>query len=99
VQTTIDTNLNFFIRPPAFEFSSKPIKHQPPSACQRLIISIALQITSANKEALVSRDRRVIREKIETESNIRKWFQDLTLVALTVAVFSHSFLSRSSRAA
>jgi hypothetical protein len=29
-------------------------------------------------EGLVSRDRRVIREKIETEPKIRKWFQDLT---------------------
>jgi hypothetical protein len=29
-------------------------------------------------EGLVSRDRRAIREKIETESRIRKWFQDLT---------------------
>ena len=28
-------------------------------------------------EGLVSRDRRVIREKIETEPKIRKWFQDL----------------------
>jgi hypothetical protein len=29
-------------------------------------------------EGLVSRDRRAIREKIKTESKIRKWFQDLT---------------------
>jgi hypothetical protein len=29
-------------------------------------------------EGLVSRDRRAIREKIETESKIRKCFQDLT---------------------
>ena len=29
-------------------------------------------------EGLVSRDRRAIREKIETEPKIRKWFQDLT---------------------
>jgi hypothetical protein len=28
-------------------------------------------------KALVSRDRRVIREKIETEPKIRKWFHDL----------------------
>ena len=28
-------------------------------------------------EGLVSRDRRAIREKIETEPRIRKWFQDL----------------------
>jgi hypothetical protein len=28
-------------------------------------------------EGLVSRDRRAIREKIETEPKIRKWFQDL----------------------
>ena len=28
-------------------------------------------------DGLVSRDRRVIREKIETEPKIRKWFQDL----------------------
>jgi len=29
-------------------------------------------------EGLVSRDRRAIREKIETEPTIRKWFQGLT---------------------
>ena len=29
-------------------------------------------------EGLVSRDRRAIREKIETEPEVRKWFQDLT---------------------
>jgi hypothetical protein len=29
------------------------------------------------EEGLVSRDRRAIREKIETEPMIRKWFQDL----------------------
>jgi hypothetical protein len=29
-------------------------------------------------EGLVSRDRRTIREKSETEPKIRKWFQDLT---------------------
>jgi hypothetical protein len=29
-------------------------------------------------EGLVSHDRRAIREKIETEPKIRKWFQDLT---------------------
>ena len=29
-------------------------------------------------ERLVSRDRRALREKIETEPKIRKWFQDLT---------------------
>ena len=29
-------------------------------------------------EGLVSRDRRAIREKIETEPTIRKWFQNLT---------------------
>lgn len=28
-------------------------------------------------EGLVSRDRRAIREKIETEPKIRKWFQDI----------------------
>jgi hypothetical protein len=27
---------------------------------------------------LVGRDRRTIREKVETEPKIRKWFQDLT---------------------
>ena len=27
-------------------------------------------------EGIVSRDHRAIREKIETESKIRKWFQD-----------------------
>jgi putative transposase len=30
-------------------------------------------------EGLVSRDRRAIREKIETEPKIRKWFQDLNV--------------------
>jgi hypothetical protein len=29
-------------------------------------------------EGLVGRDRRAIREKIETEPKIRKWFQNLT---------------------
>jgi chromosomal replication initiation ATPase DnaA len=29
-------------------------------------------------EGLISRDRRAIREKIETEPKIRKWFQDLS---------------------
>ena len=28
-------------------------------------------------ERLVSRDHRVIREKIETEPNVRNWFRDL----------------------
>jgi hypothetical protein len=28
-------------------------------------------------EGLVSSDRRAIREKIETEPKVRKWFQDL----------------------
>ena len=28
-------------------------------------------------EGLLSRDRRAIREKIETEVKIRKWFQDI----------------------
>jgi chromosomal replication initiation ATPase DnaA len=32
-------------------------------------------------EGLVSRDRRAIREKIETEPKIRKWFQDLGNIA------------------
>jgi hypothetical protein len=31
-------------------------------------------------EGLVSRDRRAIRDKIETEPKIRKWFQDLATV-------------------
>ena len=29
-------------------------------------------------EGLVSRDRRAIREKIETEPKVRKWFHDLS---------------------
>jgi hypothetical protein len=29
-------------------------------------------------EGLVSRDRRAIREKIETEPKVRKWLRDLT---------------------
>jgi hypothetical protein len=32
-------------------------------------------------EGLVSRDRRAIREKIETGSKIRKWFQDFTTLS------------------
>jgi len=32
-------------------------------------------------EGLVNRDRRAIREKIETELKIRKWFQDLARVS------------------
>ena len=28
-------------------------------------------------EGLVSRDRRALRQKIETEPKVRKWFQDL----------------------
>ena len=30
---------------------------------------------------LVSRDRKAIREKIETEPKIRKWFQDLATIS------------------
>jgi hypothetical protein len=36
-------------------------------------------------EDLVSRDRRVIREKIETESKIRKSFQEFTPKLPTIA--------------
>jgi len=32
-------------------------------------------------EGLVSRDRKAIREKIETEPKIRKWFRDLAAVS------------------
>jgi hypothetical protein len=32
-------------------------------------------------EGLVSRDGRAIREKIETELKIRKWFQDFTTIS------------------
>jgi hypothetical protein len=32
-------------------------------------------------EGLVSRDRSAIREKMETEPKIRKWFQDLATVS------------------
>ena len=32
-------------------------------------------------EGLVSRDCKAIREKIETEPKIRKWFQDLAMVS------------------
>jgi hypothetical protein len=32
-------------------------------------------------EGLVSRDRKAIREKIETTPTIRKWFKDLTRVS------------------
>ena len=34
-------------------------------------------------EGLVSRDRRAIREKIETEPTIRKWFKDLSTTLRT----------------
>jgi hypothetical protein len=34
-------------------------------------------LLSGLDKGLVSRDRRVIREKIETEPKIRKWFEDL----------------------
>jgi hypothetical protein len=37
-------------------------------------------------EGLVSRDRRAIREKIETEPKIRKGFQDLTRLSLLVKI-------------
>jgi hypothetical protein len=36
------------------------------------------RMTAERFEGLVSRDRRAIREKIETEPKIRKWFQALT---------------------
>jgi len=32
-------------------------------------------------EGLVSRDRKAIREKIETEPKIQKWFRDLATVS------------------
>jgi hypothetical protein len=35
-------------------------------------------LPSGLDDGLVSRHRRAIREKIETEPKIRKWFQDLT---------------------
>ena len=35
-------------------------------------------------EGLVSRDRRAIREKIETEPKIRKWLRDLTSLSTPV---------------
>jgi hypothetical protein len=37
-------------------------------------------------EGLVSRDRRAIREKIETEPKIRNWFQDLTRLSTEVKI-------------
>jgi hypothetical protein len=37
-------------------------------------------------EGLVSRDCRAIREKIETEPKIRKWFQDLVTVNTKVKI-------------
>jgi hypothetical protein len=40
-----------------------------------IIRSNAQNATGCGYEGLVSRDRRVIREKIETESKIRNWFQ------------------------
>jgi hypothetical protein len=36
---------------------------------------------------LVSRDRRAIREKIETEPKIRKWFEDLTRLSYLKSTF------------
>jgi len=35
----------------------------------------------SSNEGLVSRDRKAIREKIETEPKIRKWFQDLATIS------------------
>jgi len=37
-------------------------------------------------QGLVSRDRRAIREKIETEPKIRKWFQDVTRLSTQVRI-------------
>jgi hypothetical protein len=42
-------------------------------------------------EGLVSRDRRAIREKIETEPKIRKWFQDLTRLSAWVRFGRYGF--------
>jgi hypothetical protein len=40
---------------------------------------------------LVGRDRRAIREKIETEPKIRKWFQALTRLSAWVRFGRYSF--------
>jgi hypothetical protein len=37
-------------------------------------------------EGLVSRDCKAIREKIETQLKIRKWFQDLVTVSTKVKI-------------
>jgi hypothetical protein len=37
-------------------------------------------------EGLVGRDRRAIREKIETEPKVRKWFQDLVKLSTQVKI-------------
>jgi hypothetical protein len=42
-------------------------------------------------ERLVSCDRRAIREKMETEPKIRKWFQDLTRLSSLVHKFGNVF--------
>jgi len=38
-------------------------------------------------EGLVSRDRGAIREKVETEPKIRKWFQDLATASTYVKIY------------
>ena len=40
-------------------------------------------LPSGLDKGLVSRDRRAIREKIETEPKIRKWFQDLARLSMS----------------
>jgi hypothetical protein len=47
--------------------------------------TIAEQFGVSDK-GLVSRDRRAIREKIETEPKIRKWFQDVTRLSTQVRI-------------
>jgi hypothetical protein len=48
------------------------------ASIQRLKQRMIAERLGGLDESLVSADRRTVREKIETESKIRKWFQDLT---------------------
>ena len=62
------------------ELARKRGRHRPERALvMELLHRLKQRISpSGLDEGLVSRDWRAIREKIETEPKIRKWFRDLT---------------------
>jgi hypothetical protein len=60
--------------PPPFPGQLMELLHRYRGLKQRMIA----ERVGGLDEGLVSRDRRAIREKIETEPKIRKWFQDIT---------------------